>query len=439
MNSLREPRVPMQLRVEIHGTDWEGNAYREPTFTANISRTGTRLNRVASLRHVGEKIELRRGKEKAPYSVIWIGPAGSQMDGQVGMRLLDPVKNIWGVPLPPPVLVASDEEWAELSAGLPGLTPINETEEPVPAPASATPAATLDAEEVADSEESVATLNLSQGTVTEEPVEEPVAIPATQESRSLEEAFTRLQAQETVTPEPSAPPAIEPAETVGAAATDEAPPVFVHDDAAPAELPVPSVQPDTVTYGPQFLPEPSTPAAKPFYTRPVVYLGLGAALLILLVFSWTRTRTVPTQPETTTPVSASAAEPAPIASGPAVPPTAPVQQTQPAASQPAPTQSSQIEQIPQSPASPKAQTAVPAATGSFAVQVGAYESAETAQALAKSLGSRYGTEGVVDAVRTGGKTLHRVRLLAGSQADAKALAARVRRERAFDAIVVRVE
>jgi len=422
MHSLREPRVPMQLRVEIHGADWEGNAYRENTFTANISRTGTRLNRVASLRHVGERIELRRGKEKAPYSVIWIGQPGSQMEGQVGMRLLDPIKNIWGVPLPPPVLVASDEEWAELSAGLPGLTPINETEEPPVATQSTAPVATLDAEETTDSEGSVTTLNLDAGTVTEE----PVAAEETNESRSLEEAFARLQADEPVTSE-QPPASVEPAETVEAASTDEAPPVFAADDAAPAELPVPSVQPDTVTYGPQFLPEPSPSAAKPFYTRPVVYLGLGAALLILLVFSWTRTRTVPVTPPADSPVSASTTEPV------APPPTS-VQETQPA-----PAQSAQIEQVAPPQAPPKTETVAPATTGNFAVQVGAYESASTAEALAKSLGSRYGTQGVVDSVETGGKTLHRVRLLAASEADAKALAARVRRERAFDAIVVKVD
>jgi cell division septation protein DedD len=281
-------------------------------------------------------------------------------------------------------------------------------------------------------EGSVLTLNLDPGTGTEE----PVAAHDTRESRSFDEAFARLQADEPVTPEPSAP-TIEPADTVEAASTDEAPPVFAGDEAAPAELPVPSVQPDTVTYGPQFLPEPPSPAAKPFYTRPVVYLGLGAALLILLVFSWNRTRTVPATPPADSPVSASAAEPAapppaPTQSGPA-----PVQQTPPA-----PAQSAPIEQVPTPQTPPKAETAAPAApatAGTFAVQVGAYESAETAQALANSLGSRYGTKGVVDSVETGGKTLHRVRLLAASQADAKALAARVRRERAFDAIVVRLD
>lgn len=439
MNSLREPRVPMQLRVEIHGTDWEGQPYRENTFTANISRTGTRLNHAASLRHVGQKIELRRGKEKAPYSVIWIGQPGSQVAGNVGLRLLDPIKNIWGVPLPPPVLVSSDEEWAELSKGLPGMTPINEAEEPPVAAQSAAPVATLDFDPVASPEGSVTTPNLNQGSVTEEPAEEPVATQETYQSRSIDEAFARLQADKSVAPAPQAPetppPAIEPAETVEAAATDEPPPLFAGDEAAPAELPVPSVQPDTVTYGPQFLPEPSPPAAKPFYTRPVVYLGLGAALLILLIFSWNRTRTVPTTPPADSPVSASTAEPV-------APPPAPVQETPPAPVQPQPTQTqrSQIEQVPTPQTPPKTETTPSAPAGNFAVQVGAYESAETAQALANSLGSRYDCKGVVDPVQTaGGKTLHRVRLLAGSQADAKALAARVRRERAFDAIVVRVE
>ena len=69
--------------------------------------------------------------------------------------------------------------------------------------------------------------------------------------------------------------------------------------------------------------------------------------------------------------------------------------------------------------------------------MGAYGSAATAQALAKSLASRYDRKGTVDSVASGGKTLHRVRLLTASEADAKTLVARIRREQKLDAIVVR--
>ncbi len=444
MHSLREPRVPMQLRVEILGTDWEGKPYQESTFTSNISRTGTRLSRASSLRRVGERVELRRGKDKAPYTVIWIGTPGSQVEGQIGMRCLDPIKNIWGVPLPPSVRASSDEEWAKFSAGLPAIAPVDETGQPQAAQSAAPGGATLEAEEATGVEEIPVPLEAPEAT----PALEPVAAQSDSKSGSLEEAFARLQAEEPAdsgeptatlptseTAAPDAPPAYpEQSRGVFAAADD--------NEGAPAELPAPSVEPDTVTYGPQFLPEPQTPATKPFYQRPVIYLGIGAALLLLLVISWTRTRTVPTQPEASSPVSASSTEPAPISSGPAAPPPATVQETPPAPNQPQPTQTQplQIEQVPQpQTAPPKVRAVVPVAAGNFAVQVGAYESAATAQALANSLGSRYDCKGIVDTVETSGKTLHRVRLLAPSQADAKALAARVRRERAFDAIVVKLD
>jgi cell division septation protein DedD len=85
---------------------------------------------------------------------------------------------------------------------------------------------------------------------------------------------------------------------------------------------------------------------------------------------------------------------------------------------------------------PKTAAASSASSG-FAVQVGAYGSAETARALAKKLGSRYDFKGTVDPVDSGGRTLHRVRLLTPSEADARALVARIRREQKLDAIVVR--
>ncbi len=437
MHSLREPRVPMQLRVEILGTDWEGKPYQESTFTSNISRTGTRLSRAASLRRVGERVELRRGKDKAPYTVIWIGTPGSQVEGQIGMRCLDPIKNIWGVPLPPSVLVSSDEEWAKLSAGLPAMAPVDETGQPQAAQSAAPGGATLESDETTGVEEIPVPLEEPEATS----ALEPVAAQSDSKSGSLEEAFARLQAEE---PADSG----EPTATLAAdqTAAPDTPPVYPEQgrgvfaadndyEGTPAELPAPSVEPDTVTYGPQFLPEPQTPVTKPFYQRPVIYLGIGAALLLLLVISWTRTRTVPTQPEATSPVSASSTEPA-------APPPATVQEMPPAPPQPQPTQTQpiQIEQVPQpQTAPPKARAVVPVAEGNFAVQVGAYESAATAQALANSLGSRYDCKGIVDTVETGGRTLHRVRLLAPSQADAKALAARVRRERAFDAIVVKLD
>ncbi|HXE76112.1 MAG TPA: SPOR domain-containing protein [Candidatus Xenobia bacterium] len=431
MNSPREPRIPMQLRVEIHGTDWEGKPYQENAFTANISRTGTRLSRAAALRHPGERVELRRGKEKAPYSVVWIGAPGSPVAGQVGMRLLDPVKNIWGVPLPPPVLVSSEEEWKELSAGLPPIPAINEAEETPATPEAVSAVATEEAE--AEEESGFTGFTATPPA----PPESAAPAPETRSSDSLEAAFTRLQSD--------APPAEaeQGAVTEELAVTEEPAPVYTEpaqiafdaDDnqAAPAEFPEPSVPPDTVTYGPQFLPEPSTPAARPFYTRPVIYLGLGAALVLLLILNWSRTRTVPASPQGESPVAASTAEPA-------APPPVPVQEAQPAPTQPAPAQPAQTMQIEAVLPEPQAAARTePAAVGTFAVQVGAYESAETAQALATSLGARYDCKGVVDTVQAGGKTLHRVRLIAGTQADAQALAARVRRERASDAIVVRQE
>jgi hypothetical protein len=391
----------MQLRVELHGLGPSG-PFQENAYTVNVSRSGARLTGSRYSQHPGDTVELRRGKDKARFQVVWVGEPGTPVHGQVGVRTLEPAKNIWSAPLPPPKPVA------EMSSPTrPSVTAFSE-EAFSPAPESAP--ACPDGVGAADaSGESLYTTN-------------PFAA-----------------SQETAQDAPVEPPG------------------------------------DTVRYGPELLPENyiTAVAPPPLHRRPVLYVGLVIALIAGLGLGWLRSRSAPDEtPAEVSSAEASAAtagqiqnQPAPTQSGPSTP-----TQTEPAAPppatpiQPAPTKSgpppTKSESAPATPATrtqpastkPKlVETASrtqpgPTKTGStsastlasaFAVQVGAFGSAATARDLAKSLGARYDRKGIVDAVDSGGRTLHRVRLLTPSEADARALVARIRREQKLDAIVVR--
>jgi len=387
MEVWREPRIPMQLRVELHGLGPSG-PFQENAYTINVSRSGARLIGSRYSQHPGDTVELRRGKDKARYQVIWVGEPGTPVHGQVGVRNLEPVKNIWSAPLPPPPRPVSDMPAPAYPGGV-GVRP-----------------AAADFSEAAFS-------------------------PSPEPPRVADSSGVSLY-----TPSPFA------------ASEETAPEESVEE------------QGDTVRYGPELTPEQYLVAHTPLplHKRPILYVGLVVALVAGLGLGWLRSRsgaadeTAPAvssaeasgqpaapaqtepaaQPPSTTPAQT---QPAPTKSGPA-----PVQ-TQPAA-KPAPKkESAPVETASRTQPAPTrsgpAAASTSAAASAFAVQVGAYGSAATAQSLAKSLSSRYDRKGMVDSVASGGKTLHRVRLLTASEADAKTLVARIRREQKLDAIVVR--
>jgi hypothetical protein len=45
-------------------------------------------------------IEIQRGAVKARFQVFWMGAPGSAMEGQAGVRSLEPHKSVWGISLP---------------------------------------------------------------------------------------------------------------------------------------------------------------------------------------------------------------------------------------------------------------------------------------------------------------------------------------------------
>jgi hypothetical protein len=52
---------------------------------------------VGFLTTAGQKIQVKCGRKKALFRVVWVGQPGSYQADQVGIRCLEPEKNIWGL------------------------------------------------------------------------------------------------------------------------------------------------------------------------------------------------------------------------------------------------------------------------------------------------------------------------------------------------------
>ena len=63
--------------------------------TYEISTNGARLVAPPGVKATGQVIWLQRQNRRAKYKVMWIGEAGTSLQGQVGVETLEPSNVIW--------------------------------------------------------------------------------------------------------------------------------------------------------------------------------------------------------------------------------------------------------------------------------------------------------------------------------------------------------
>lgn len=63
--------------------------------TYEISTNGARLVTPPGIKNTGQIIWLQRQNRRAKYKVMWIGEAGTSLQGQVGVETLEPSNVIW--------------------------------------------------------------------------------------------------------------------------------------------------------------------------------------------------------------------------------------------------------------------------------------------------------------------------------------------------------
>jgi hypothetical protein len=88
-----EKRVPMRVSVRVMGVS-EGKAFTVNAETTDVTATGVRLVNVHIHLKSGDVLTVQYKLNRARYKVMW-----SREDGQLGLRLADPGKLIWGKPI----------------------------------------------------------------------------------------------------------------------------------------------------------------------------------------------------------------------------------------------------------------------------------------------------------------------------------------------------
>ena len=107
-----ELRLSQEASVRIFGMDSQGHPINLATTTMDISKSGARLKGIKCWDYPGEIIGIRHGLEKARFRIVWVGPPGTPVDGQIGLQCIENGRYIWGV-MPPSA--------ADRAIGLPSM------------------------------------------------------------------------------------------------------------------------------------------------------------------------------------------------------------------------------------------------------------------------------------------------------------------------------
>lgn len=77
MDRRQNPRVEVQLPVEVWGLDAFGQAFTSPATITNMSSGGLVLQGLRRRVRTGEILDIRMGREQAQFRVVWVGGRSS--------------------------------------------------------------------------------------------------------------------------------------------------------------------------------------------------------------------------------------------------------------------------------------------------------------------------------------------------------------------------
>src|SRR5215469_18319532 len=88
----KENRVSAVLPIKISVRDEPFKV--RPACTCEISSRGAKLMMLDGIGE-GDILWITRHTRRAKFKVVWIGKAGSDLDGKIGVESLEPEKFIW--------------------------------------------------------------------------------------------------------------------------------------------------------------------------------------------------------------------------------------------------------------------------------------------------------------------------------------------------------
>ncbi len=76
MDRRQNPRIAVQLPVQVWGMDAFGRPFMDPAVVTNMSASGLVLQGGRRRIRAGELLDVRMGKTKAEFRVVWVGGMG---------------------------------------------------------------------------------------------------------------------------------------------------------------------------------------------------------------------------------------------------------------------------------------------------------------------------------------------------------------------------
>ena len=97
MDRRRQQRISVELPIKIWGVDANTRPFSQSASLRTISGRGATLQGVKAQLRPGMVIDLQYQGLKAQFRVVWLGKAGTEMQGEVGVENLSNEVQLWDV------------------------------------------------------------------------------------------------------------------------------------------------------------------------------------------------------------------------------------------------------------------------------------------------------------------------------------------------------
>jgi hypothetical protein len=97
MDRRRQPRVFVELPVQIWGMDANARPFTEQASLRSISGCGATLQGVTAHLKPGDTLDLQYQGSQAQFRIVWLGKPGTEMQGEVGLENLSRDVVLWDV------------------------------------------------------------------------------------------------------------------------------------------------------------------------------------------------------------------------------------------------------------------------------------------------------------------------------------------------------
>lgn len=97
MDRRRQPRVFVELPVQIWGMDANSRPFTQMASLRTISGRGATLQGVSANLKPGDVVDVQYEGSKAQFRIVWLGRSGTEMEGEIGIENLSRDVLLWDV------------------------------------------------------------------------------------------------------------------------------------------------------------------------------------------------------------------------------------------------------------------------------------------------------------------------------------------------------